>query len=171
MQEIKLANARGVALVDDEDYEIARSYPWCLLSARKPYAYRARRLADGEGGSSVYMHRQLLGFPAGMVDHRNGNKLDNQRSNLRIVSVGVNNANLQSARSGSKSGALGVNWLRKNGKWRAEIGHAGQTIHIGLFDDLHAAVLARRDAELRLYGEVVPATSAWLLKRELVLAA
>ena len=82
------------ALVDDADYEVLSKHSWYASGVR---FYAARRRKDNERNPRklVYMHRELLGVESSSlhVDHINGNRLDNRRSNLRIVTVAENAQN------------------------------------------------------------------------------
>ena len=66
-----------------------------------------------------YLHRVILNAPKGKyVDHINGNRLDNRRSNLRIVSAIGNGQNRPSA-ARSNSGYRGVCWIERRKQWEA----------------------------------------------------
>lgn len=96
--------SRGmVALVDDDQAERLRAHRWYASPnghTTYVYAYIGRQ--------TVYMHRLIAGAPPGMdVDHRDGNGLNNQRENLRLVKRGHNNANQHHGRR-SKCGYRGV---------------------------------------------------------------
>lgn len=96
--------------------------------------YLAHRLAW------LYVHGE---WPAGQIDHMNGDRIDNRLANLRVVSNAINQQNVRRARVDNRSsGVLGVSRLR--GKWRARIWLDGRERHLGVFDwmsDAHAAYL------------------------------
>jgi len=71
-------------LVSSEDFEWLNQFNWCVSlgsgSGVKPYAIRR------EKGKRVAMHRQIMNCEPGLVvDHKNGNSLDNRRVNLEVV--------------------------------------------------------------------------------------
>lgn len=69
-----------VALVDDSDYERVAAHKWTYLKAKGSLTIYAR---TSIARRTVYMHRFILGEPQGLVvDHEDGNGLNNQRSNL-----------------------------------------------------------------------------------------
>jgi len=157
-KEIALVNGHGVALVDEEDYEELNQHRWYFQKTKKGDGYAIRSRA----GVTLSMHRVIMQFPAGLVDHRNGNKLDNRRENLRVATYSLNAFNLQRAGAKSRSGAVGVTWDTDHSQWRAKIRKNGRLFHLGYFDGIGDAVVARRDAEMKYYGEVTPATQKWL---------
>lgn len=76
------------AVVDDEDCDLVAGHRWQKLQARGSLTVYAR---TSIGGKTVYMHRLIMGLPnMGDVDHIDGNGLNNQRSNLRLVTHSVN---------------------------------------------------------------------------------
>lgn len=81
-------------------------------------------------------------MPAGLIDHINGNPRDNRLENLRDVDHQGNRENLRAAMSNNKSGYLGVDFHKKEGRWRATIKHDGKKRHIGYFDDAETAYKA-----------------------------
>lgn len=127
MVKVQLANGRGVALVDDEDADRVLSFRWCRCGP----GYVGHR-ADGK---VVSLHRFIVGLAPGdgrEVDHINGDRLDNRRENLRIVTRAQNNQNTP-ARGGS-SAHRGVSFCKQTGRWRATAGLNGKLHHIGRFD-------------------------------------
>lgn len=89
-------------------------------------------------------------WPNGWIDHVNGNPSDNRISNLRIVDP-VGNAQNQRLKSSNKSGEQCISWFERDAKWMVKITKNRQQIHIGYFDDLRDAVIAR-DAAYKAAG-------------------
>lgn len=97
------------------------------------------------------MHRLIIGAKRGqMVDHKDGNGLNNTLSNLRLCSHIQNCMN--SASRGNKTGYKGVTLLH-SGKFVAGIKHNGKTIHLGTFILVKDAALAYDDAARKYFGE------------------
>lgn len=86
------------------------------------------------------------------VDHKNGNKLDNRKKNLRICKHSQNSKN-KAVNKNNKSGIVGVYWNNRCGKWVAEIKVDYKRISLGYFDDINEAADARRKAEIKYFGE------------------
>lgn len=106
--------------------------------------YKAHRLAW------LYMHGE---WPAKNLDHINQIKSDNRICNLRAVDQSVNMHNV-AARVNSTSGVAGVTWRADRKKWNARIKVGYKNFNLGLFDDMHSAVAARRAAESRLLAAI-----------------
>jgi hypothetical protein len=140
---------RGLhAIVDAKDYEWLSRYKWHANPSNRNGTVYAKRTV---GHSAVLMHRMIMRPPKGMVvDHINGNGLDNRRCNLRIVPAAVNAQNRRK-RVGGKSRFIGV--YPRGKKWGAFVGHR----HVGVFDDEVTAAKARDRRALAMYGE-----HAWL---------
>lgn len=92
------------------------------------------------------------------VDHVNGNKLDNRRDNLRLVTPQKNQVNRKKVNRNNSSGVRGVhrNSVSKKNPWTAQIAIGGKNIYLGVHPTVESAVKARKDAELRYFGEVCP---------------
>src|SRR5262245_59477244 len=85
----KYANG-AVCLVDDDIYEIIKGVKWRLNE--KGYAVRSTEL-DGKM-TVIKLHRFIMDAPPRQeVDHRDGNKLDCRRENLRFATHDENNRN------------------------------------------------------------------------------
>ena len=121
-----------VVKIDDHD-SWALSYQWYLnrTSANTAYA-RNRKLG--------YLHRLILNPPKNrIVDHINGDTLDNRRENLRIVTAKLNTVNRPKPFVNT-SGYKGV--IKVSNGWRAQIKNDGRFICLGKFDSPVRAALA-----------------------------
>lgn len=156
MKEIVLAKGRGVTLVDDGDYEELAKYSWYMTGPKNHLiAARNGRLSDGLGPAhrTVYMHRAILNPPADMVvDHINGNSLDNRRENLRICDRLRNQWNRR-MQYNKKCGVRGVHWHGHSGLWHPTIKYYGKCISLGYYKTIEEAAVVRREAELKYFGE------------------
>lgn len=93
--------------------------------------------------------------PGQRVDHRNKNRADNRKQNLRCCSFSENNRN-RGLYSTNTSGVTGVAYDRKRGQWMATIMYNHKRIFIGRFSDKGGAIKARLETEVRLFGEFAP---------------
>jgi len=144
MRKIKLSNGL-ITLVDDEDYEELSKYRWHGGGGRNEYTCPVR----WEKGKSVYMHRQIMKCPKGMVvDHIDHNRLNNTKSNLRICTVSQNTQNKK-----DNGKFQGVHWDNTHKKYRSRIRVNGERKHLGYFDDLNVAALHYNEAAKQYYGE------------------
>lgn len=93
--------------------------------------------------------------PPGLVDHINGDRLDNRIENLRIATYSQNGANAK-RHSRNTSGLKGVSKVVRGGKWKgkwqASITYQNKQIALGYFDAREAAHEAYLDAARRLQG-------------------
>ena len=81
-----------------------------------------------------------------MIDHINGNSLDNRLSNLRLATNAENQWNIRDAQSLSKSGTRGAYQHKQTGNWIAEISINGKKRHLGVFKTQDEASLAYEQA-------------------------
>jgi len=85
-------------------------------------------------------------YPDGYIDHIDGNPLNNRIENLRVVSQKINTRN-SSKKSSNTSGHIGVSWCKQVSKWRAQISTDAGRKHLGDFENIEDAVLARKNAD------------------------
>lgn len=155
MRTIPLADGR-VAVVDDDDYERFAKHKWYT---HDDYATRKSSRASPPR-LTVRMHREVVGAgPGVIVDHINGDRLDNRKSNLRIASTFINARNRR-LNSNNKSGAKGVR-RSKQGRWVAEIKAENQTTYLGTFATVQEAADAYDAAAIVRHGEAA-STNAML---------
>jgi hypothetical protein len=133
------------ATVDADDYVMVSKYKW--YAKRHGATIYATCLREGR---VVYMHRMIMGARRGtIVDHIDGNGLNNRRCNLRVCTHQQNRANRGSC--GGSSRFVGVYW---NGKrWQAGMRCRGKYYYLGVFDDQVEAAKARDRKAFELHGE------------------
>jgi hypothetical protein len=151
---IEIELTRGLKTrVSDEDAHLAE-FSWFTQVTGykgKHRYYATRRL---ESGKFLSMHRQITGVTerTQIVDHINGDSLDNRRENLRVGTHRQNLAN-RSAIPGRSSRWLGVHKRTENNTWRAQIKLNGKYTSLGSFADEGDAAMAYNAAALAEYGE------------------
>lgn len=123
------------AIVDDDDYDFLMQWKWHLHGGKNSwYAARSAKLPCKNKQSTILMHRIILGVGNGeFVDHINGDKLDNRRSNLRRCNL-VQNAQNRKPLIKSTSKYLGVSKDKTRDKWRAMIVVDNKKLWLGRFD-------------------------------------
>ena len=149
MKVIPLSRGK-TAIVDDGDFERLSLRKWYLSGN----GYAQAKMTPGRKGKIGYLHREILGdVPAGLlVDHINGDPLDNRRANLRLVTALQNSRNSKT-RVDNSLGVKGVHIHRPCGRYRARIKVSGKYIHLGLFESIDAAKSAYDTAAAKLFGE------------------
>jgi len=155
------------AIVDPAGYPHLSKYKWRLCRTwgkNTLYAERSIRLPNGRY-SRILMHRQIMKNMNSnlrdtryerrttnlVVDHINGDGLDNRRANLRLATVAQNAWN--SKKRNPRSGYKGVWFAEDKGLWRAAIVYHGRRIHLGYFKDKIAAAKAYDYAAIKYYKE------------------
>ena len=128
-------------IFDVEDYEKIKDIHWYINK-------------NGYVVSTIYrQHRLIMDCPDNMiVDHINHNKADNRKCNLRITTQSENSRNV-ALRKNNKSGVTGVYWSNHFNKWIAKITIDKKESTLGMFDVFEEAVTARKNAELKYYGD------------------
>lgn len=129
---------------------------WNNRYAGEP-AFTARHGAGYRQGSvlgeHLLAHRVLWALAYGEwpehIDHINGHRDDNRLCNLRSVTPAENRRNCR-MHVGNKSGVNGVHQRKQDGRFLVNILVNGRTKHIGLFDSLEMATVARKAAERAL---------------------
>lgn len=91
-------------------------------------------------------------WPAGEIDHINGDAGDNRLSNLREATSSQNKMNSRRS-SRNKSGIKGVSFDTTRGKWMAAIKAGSYRRNLGRFDTKEAAAEAYRVAALDLHRD------------------
>lgn len=135
-----------VAIIDEEDYLLISQYKW-----------HASRGGWGgvcaiSGKEGIRMHRLIMNAPSSlMVDHVNGDALDNRRANLRLANAVQNQRNKRLGKN-NKSGYKGVFWDAGRKRWRASITYHGANIRLGRFRSVVDAAMVYDIKARELYG-------------------
>lgn len=129
----------GFALVDDEDYPLPSEYKW----QRSSYGYAMAHIGRINGHQkSLIMARVIMNAPKGLlVDHIDGNILNNQKSNLRLATKAQNVQHRVKLNSNNKTGARGVH-KRPYGAYCAQITFNFKCVSLGHYKTIKEAASA-----------------------------
>ena len=145
---------RGLeAVIDVADVQLVNDRNWfAFVCGGKSYAASMSKKSEGKRTMRL-LHRVILNAPqAHGVDHRDGDGLNNCRSNLRLATQAQNTKN-QALRLNSKSGFKGASYSTRDKVWRAHIKVNYKQISLGTFstaEDAHAAYCV---AATKYHGE------------------
>lgn len=146
-----------VALVDDEDYYWLSQWNWFAVKIKNSW-YARRNKKKGHLRNTdvfeVYLHRVVARVTDKnlVVDHRDHNPLNNQKSNLRICTSIENKRHVTSHR-GSSSVYLGVSWDKSRKKWQAAYMFNGKRVLAKRFETEIEAAKAYDIAALNHAGD------------------
>ena len=143
-------------LVDEEDFERVNQYLWHLKRKGKWHYVTT-------GRANLTVHRLIMGCEPGngkLVDHRNGDTLNNQRYNLRVTDHRGNATNVTNSKRQKAGGYKGVTWNPRAKKWEANI-CAGEIqangkrrkMYLGVFVDPVVAAHVYDAAAIKYFGE------------------
>lgn len=150
---------RGLsAIVDAEDFEHLSKFKWFAAGKKDhTYSYAVRAATKEEraqgAGKTIRMHRVICPpGPTQMVDHINGNTLDNRKSNLRTCSRSQNARNTQAARN-AKVKFKGVSFNEKDQVFQAFVTVDDKPTYIGQYPNAMEAALAYDKFAMHIQGE------------------
>jgi hypothetical protein len=152
MKYISLSNTDKVAIVDNDDFEKLNQYRWRV--GPKGAAIRSVLVKENLKLENVLMHRQVLDVitEACQVDHRNHNRLDNRKENLRRCKNIENTRNTR-IYSNNKTGYKGVHFHKRFKKYIAYIRVNGKLLHLGYFENAKDGALEYNKAADKHFGE------------------
>ena len=139
-------NSNQNILIDVDDLERVLPYHWSINN--KGYVQTYSALCKYK-----LLHRLILQAEDDTyIDHKDGNPLNNTKSNLRFCTPAENSYN-KAMQPYNTSGVTGVSFDTNRNKWLASIGYNYKTIHLGRYDNFNDAVIARKLAEEKYFGE------------------
>lgn len=106
-------------------------------------------------GKSFLNHRLIFlmvnGFLPDIVDHIDGNTLNNLPHNLREATKSQNLYNCKKY-SNNTSGIKGISLDKKTGKWLVNISSKNKQYYFGEYEDIELAELVVQEAREKLHG-------------------
>lgn len=138
------------AIINIDDFEKIKPYKWHVDVNKYCKNIYARN------NNKVRMHRLIMGItnPAILVDHKDGNGLNNRRSNLRICTATENAQNTKILQKNDKTSKFkGVSLDKRRGIWRARMSNKGKKIWIGMYKSEIDAAKAYDTKVRELHGE------------------
>lgn len=150
-------------IIDLEDIDRCKNLSWHIFRGGdyKNYFYARHAKEDKKNNikESFFLHRFLLGANKEyVVDHINGNTLDNRKVNLRICTFEMNCKNRKRRNINNTSGHKGVTQVEIYGKmkWMAYIHKKEGYKNLGYYDLFEDAVEARKQGEIDYNGAYLP---------------
>lgn len=139
-------------LVDAYDRRLLNALTWGVITSKTGHVYAIHQVRRLGSIFSIKMHQFLADPPNGLwVDHKNGDTLDNRKSNLRIATRSENVRN--SRRRAGTSKYKGVSRGSGNGRWAARITKDNRTVALGSFETEIEAAIAYDAAAIEKHGE------------------
>ena len=132
-------------LFSPEDYEAVSKHKWSIGDQGYPHTTF--------GGRPHKLHKYLMGHDS-VIDHINGNPLDNRRENLRPLPSNKENIWNSKKRVTNTSGYKGVTYDKRKRKYMAQIKKDRKHRFLGYFDDPRDAAVAYDNAAFFLFRRI-----------------
>lgn len=136
-------------IIDRDDYGKVSQFCW-----HQHHGYFEAKDIRNSCKNIIYLHRLILDCELDghnfEVDHINGDKSDNRKSNLRKLTKQENIINRKPPKNRD---IAGVQWHKRDEVWEVWISYNKQTHYLGRTKDYNEAVRIRYEAEQKLHGE------------------
>lgn len=140
-------------IIDKDDFNLIDSFSNKITINSSGYAVMKYF------GKDLFLHRIILGLPVDfnnntkeIGEHKDGNRLNNRKNNLRIC-IKENNAKNCALYKNNTSGVKGVSWLPRLNKYQVSINVNKKNIYLGVYSDINEATKIRKEAEEKYFGE------------------
>lgn len=138
----------GIIKADRATWKFLSAWSWSINKK----GYVVAGMSDNGKKFTARFHRIAIGAqPGEIVDHVNGDRLDNRWANLRVVTASQNCRNRYVPMGISM--AKGVSRCAKRNKWRAIIYVDKRNMFLGRFDTIEEASSVYREAEIKYYKQ------------------
>ncbi len=148
-----IAISKGLhTMIDDDILDIFPTLKWQAMYDRhtKKYYARCHQRIDGKD-KTVLIHRIIMGAKKGeIVDHINGDTLDNRKCNLRLCTNAENCRN-KKIHFDNTSGYKGIR--KHENRWQAKITKDYKDYFLGEFKEAKDAALAYNEGAKKMFGE------------------
>jgi hypothetical protein len=140
-------------ILDLMDYYHFAHFKW-FVSGRRGKFYAARSFRQNKKNYKLFpLHREIMNAPKGrIVDHENGDSLDNRRANLRFATHAQNSSN-RHKKPNTSSRYIGVAFEKRTKRWTATIKRNGKIYWGGRFDNEIDAAKARDKLAKKYHGK------------------
>lgn len=141
---------------DLEDYDLIKDYTWRINSA----GYIVTSIKNSNTCEEIRLHRLIYNQKQSIsdeiiIDHKNRNKQDCRKENLRIATKSTNAQNSKK-RNDNTSGIIGVIYSKRDKTYCASVKINGKRIELKRSKDIEDCIKARLQAEKEYYGEFAP---------------
>ena len=143
-----------LTILNSADYYRLKKFKWHVFACKGKFYAERFALIKNTWTKRIFMHRQIMNAPKGkLVDHRNGDSLDNRRSNLRLATHSQNMMNRRKTKKKTSSKYLGLSRDKIAGEWKVQLCHYGKNIWVGRFKNEIDAAKAYDKAAKKYFGQ------------------